>query len=46
MSSINRPNIPRIGPGSFRGPRGPLIITAAIVVVALIGLISLSGFLR
>jgi uncharacterized membrane protein (UPF0182 family) len=36
MSSHRQPNLPN--------PRGPLVITAAIVVVALIALVSLSGF--
>jgi len=36
MSSNRQPNLPN--------PRGPLVITAAIVVVALIALVSTSGF--
>ncbi|MBI3430105.1 MAG: UPF0182 family protein, partial [Actinobacteria bacterium] len=39
MSSMNRPERP-----NFPSPRRPLVITAAIVAVALVGLISLSGF--
>lgn len=36
MSSLNRPNLP--------SPRRPLVVTAAIVVVALGALVSVSGF--
>ena len=39
MSSLNRPSRP-----NFPNPRRPLVITAAIVAVALVAVISLSGF--
>ncbi|HEX7405905.1 MAG TPA: UPF0182 family protein, partial [Candidatus Nanopelagicaceae bacterium] len=39
MSSNRQPNLPKLP-----NPRGPLVITAAIVVVALVALVSMSGF--